>query len=430
MKRFLSVFLCVFLLTGISAAAVELEVNGTVVDCDMVFQDSTAYVPLSSVAKAMGTRYDFDKKTQSAFINGINLFPEEGEEVKVYVNGEKYTPSESLETQLLVRNGTVYLPAHLAAEAVGMEAKWYADTIALVFTEKQLPIATTVVEENKTYAIVNLDTGRALTAGDNSLSTEDYTKSTNQEFKFIKTEFEGYYHIQSVLTGKNLDVNAHGTTPGVSIITWDPGTGDNQKFALENVSGGTLISARSCHLPIEEVGNGVIQNTKTVSDKQKWCIIPFGENFNRTSSFAVKLEINYQPPKEEEKSEAPFRTFSIGDMYLSDIDGLKALSNDNSDNFKWTMVEYAEDVYVIENITTQKSIDVNARSLVAGDPIITWQTSKDTNQRWVFEKNGDGTYYIKSVHSSLYLTLTEENTLVQEAKNTNLKQRWTISSAY
>ncbi|MBQ7876451.1 MAG: RICIN domain-containing protein [Clostridia bacterium] len=430
MKKFISVLLCVFLLSSISVSAVNLEVEGVMVDSDMVFSESTAYVPLSSIAEALGVRYAFDQKTQSAFINGINLFPDEGEDITVYVNGEKYTPSDNFATPLLVRNGMVYLPAHLAAEAVGMEAKWYADTATLVFTKKQLPVADTVVEENKTYAIVNLDTGKALTAGDNSLSAEDYTKSANQEFKFIKTEFDGYYHIQSVLTGKNLDVNSHGTTPGVSIITWDMGTGDNQKFALENVAGGTLISARSCHLPIEPKGSGVIQNTKTVSDNQKWVIIPFGDSFNQSSSPAVKLEINYTPPKEEEKSEAPYRTFSIGDMYLSDIDGLKALANDNSDSFKWTLIEYAEDVYVIENITTQKSVDVNARSLVAGDPIITWQTSRDTNQRWIFEKNGDGTYYIKSVHSALYLTLTDDNKLVQEAKNPSLKQRWTISDAY
>ncbi len=430
MKKFISVLLCVFLLLSISVHAVNLEVEGVTVDSDMIFSDSTAYVPLSSVAEALGVRYSFDEKTQSAFVNGINLFPQEGEEIKVYIDGEKYTPAGNMADSVLVRNGMVYLPAHMAAEAVGMEAKWYADTATLVFTKKLLPVADTVVEENKTYAIVNLDTHQALTAGDNSLSVQDYTKNANQEFKFIKTEFDGYYHIQSVLTGKNIDVNNHGTTPGVSIITWDMGTGDNQKFTLENVSGGTLISARSCHLPIEPKGDGVIQNTKTVSDKQKWVIIPFGNDFNQTSSSAVKLEINYTPPKTEEKSEAPYRTFSIGDIYLSDIDGLKALANDNSDSFKWTLIEYSEGVYVIENITTQKSVDVSARSLVAGDPIITWQTSRDTNQRWIFEKNGDGTYYIKSVHSALYLTLTDDNRLVQEAKNNSLKQRWTVSDAY
>ncbi len=430
MKKILSLFLCIFLLTSISAGAVNLEINGVSVASDMIFQDSTAYVPLSSVAKAMGVRYSFDQKTQSAFINGINLFPEKGEGVTVYVNGKKYTPTD-LSSTFILRNGTVYLPAHLAAEAVGMEAKWYNDTATLVFSKKEVPVATTVIDESKTYAIVNSETFEALTAGDNSLSVKAHTNEAAQEFKFIKTEFDGYYHIQSVVTGKNLDVNAHGTTPGVSIITWEMGTGDNQKFMVENVSGGTLISARSCHLPIEASGSGVIQNTKTLSAKQKWYIVEFGEVVKISTEPAKKLDITYTPPVQDEAAEnAPYRTISIGDSYLADQDGLKALPNDASDSFKWTLIEYSEDVYVIENIVTASSIDVNARSLVAGDPIITWQTSKDTNQRWILEQNGDGSFYIKSVHSALYLTLTEDGKLIQQNKDTALMQRWTVSPAY
>lgn len=430
MKKLISIILCVFLLTGISVSAVNLEIDGTTVDSDMLFQDSTAYVSLTSIAEAMGVRYDFDKKTQSAFINGINLFPEKADGVTVYVNGKKYTPTDP-SSAFILRNGRVYLPAHLAGEALGMSAKWYSETATLVFEKKALPVADTVIDENKTYAIVNSETNEALTAGDNSLFVTAHTNSAAQEFKFIKTEFDGYYHIQSVLTGKNLDVNAHGTTPGVSIITWDMGTGDNQKFTVENVSGGSLISARSCHLPIEVLNSGVIQNTRTLSDKQKWHIVEFGTTLSANTGAAQKLDIIYTPPAEEEKEEdAPYRTFSTGDRFLADSDGLTALPDDSSDLFRWTLIEYSENVYVIENIVTKKSLDVNARSMAAGDSIITWQTSRDTNQRWIFEQNGDGSFYIKSVHSSLYLTLTEEGKLIQENKDSSLNQRWTISPAY
>ena len=63
MKKFISVFLCIFLLTGICAQAANLEVNGVHVNSDMLFQDSTAYVPLPSLCEAMNVRYTFDKKT-------------------------------------------------------------------------------------------------------------------------------------------------------------------------------------------------------------------------------------------------------------------------------------------------------------------------------------------------------------------------------
>lgn len=429
MKKVLLLLLTLMLLaSSISASAVALEVDGVQVDSNMIFTDSTAYVPVSSIAKAMGKRVDFDAKSQSVFVNGINLFPEKSDEAKVYIDGKKYTPSDTASLPI-VQNGEVYLPAHLAAEAFGKTAVWYKDTATLVLTSVSPEKPNTVIDPNKTYAIINGATGQALSAGDNSLSALDFTKAANQEFKFIATEFEGYYNIQSVQTGKNLDVNAHGTTPGVSIITWDMGTGDNQKFTIEDVPGGTLISARSCHLPIEPNGTGVMQNTRTEADKQKWQIVEFNSYKKPEPKKAVKLEIEYVPPVAEEVPEnAPYRTFTMDGVILSDSDGLKMTLPDYSDNQKWTLIENSEGVYVIENLATAKSVDVNARSLEAGASIITWQTSQDTNQRWILEKNGDGTYYIKSAHSDLYLTVTDENTLVQQPKDMAFKQRWTMTA--
>lgn len=423
----LSLILC---LSHITANAVMLEVDGVQVDSDMIFQDSTAYVPLSSMAEALGLRIDFDERSQSVFVNGINLFPEKSEEVKVYIDGKKYIPSGSIATPLLMQNGEVYLPAHLLAEAFGKEAVWYKDTATLVLTTPIPQVVPTVLDANKTYAIINRGTGVALTAGENSLSVQEFTKSANQEFKFVATEFEGYYNIQSVSTGNNLDVNAHGTTPGVSIITWAPGTGDNQKFMVEDIPGGTLISARSCHLPIEPNGSGVLQNTRSETDNQKWQIVEFTSYTGKdVKEPAEKLIIEYTPPVQTQTTEetAPYRTFTLGDVVLTDSDGLKMTAPDNSNAQKWLVTEYSEGVYVIENLATVKSVDVNAQSLIAGDPIITWQTSKDANQRWIFEKNGDSTYYIKSAHSDLYLTVTDDNTLIQQVKDMALKQRFTIT---
>ena len=432
MKKVLLLILTIILaFSSIPAGAVTLEIDGTGVDAPMLFEDSTAYVPLTYVAKAINKRIDFDEKSQCVFINGINLFPEKGNSVTVYVNGKKYTPTDSTSAPK-VQNGEVYLPAHLAAEAIGMDAVWYNETATLVFTTPQLETPTTIIDQDKTYAIINQNTSEALSAGDNSLSVAPFTRADNQKFKFIKTEFDGYYNIQSILTGKNLDVNSHGTTPGVSIITWDMGTGDNQKFTIEDVPGGTLISARSCHLPIEPNNGGVLQNTRTESLNQKWQIVEFDAYApNNNSKKAEKLIINYIPTIEEKKpEEAPYKVFTLGDNSLADINGLKMVPSDNSDAQKWKVFEQSKDVFIIENITTAKSLDVNARSFEAGASIITWQTSQDTNQRWIFEKNGDGTVYIKSIHSSLYLTVTDDNMLVQQPKDIALKQRWTVTSTH
>ena len=72
MKKLISILLCAILITGITASATKLEIDGVQVDSNMIFRDETAYVPLSSVAEALNVRYSFDQKTQSAFVNGIN----------------------------------------------------------------------------------------------------------------------------------------------------------------------------------------------------------------------------------------------------------------------------------------------------------------------------------------------------------------------
>ena len=73
------------------------------------------------------------------------------------------------------------------------------------------------------------------------------------------------------------------------------------------------------------------------------------------------------------------------------------------------------------------NLDVNGQSLIAGDPIITWYAGSDPNQRWILEEQSDGTYLIKSVHSSLYLTIASNNTLIQEYRNPSMKQGWALT---
>lgn len=428
-KAFIMILTLIMLLASLPVGATTLEVDGTKVDSPMIFTDSTVYVPLSSIASSLNMRISTDKNTDSVFVNGINLFAVKKASLTIYINGKEYIPSDTA-MKPIVQNGEVYLPAHLAAEAFGKEAVWYDNTATLTLSTPALPVVPTVIDENTTYVIVNRGTGKVLSSEGNSLTTEEFSKSDNQKFRIVKTEFDGYYHIQSSVTGYNLDVNSHGTTPGVSIITWEMGTGDNQKFMIEDAPGGAIIAARSCHLPIEPNKNGVIQNTRDDNSlNQKWSVVPFDSYVKPVAPVAEKLIVNYTPTEEskEETAEMPYRTFTIDDKALSDSASLSMTLADGSDAQKWTLTTVADGIYVITNLSSQKSLDVSARSLVAGGSIITWQTSSDSNQRWILEQNGDGTYYIKSVHSALYLTVTDSGNLIQEAKNTSLKQRWTVT---
>lgn len=423
-KLFLFTLIICLAFSSVTAFAYGVTLDGAQTSVRPLFVSQSVYLSVEEVAQILGSSTDWDEKTQTVFVNGIYLFPKKGSGVTVYVDGEK-----KIEGEAIVKDGKVYLPAHITAAAFGLSASWDDNTGTVVLLSQADKEQVTAVTGDKTYAIINKASGKALSATDNGLTTEEYTSAPYQEFKFVQTEFAGFYHIKSVLTGKNLDVNAHGTTPGVSIITWDPGTGDNQKFALEFVSGGTLISARSCHLPIEPSGGGIIQNTKTLSSNQKWEIIEFGTAYEKKAVTVGKELVvkNIPPEPADETPKQVYSIFSIGSQTLADENGLKAVEGKTNTNAMWVLTELGTGVYVITNLATNKSIDVSGRSLEEGGSIITYSTNSASNQKWVLEPAGDGTYLIKSVHSSLYLTINDDNTLIQAAKNSDLKQKWTIT---
>ncbi len=424
-KLFLFTLIICMLASSLTAFAYGVTIDGISCDCDMLFQSGTVYLSVEEVSAALGKSTNWDEKTQTVFVNGIYLFPKKGEKITVYVDGEK-----KIEGEGIIMDGKTYLPAHIVAAALGYTASWDDATGTVSLTGTTAENGNASVEEGKSYAIINKSTGYALTVSDGGLTTAKYTAAESQEFKFIKTEFDGYYHIRSVSSGKNLDVNGHGTTAGVSIILWDQGTEDNQKFAVEAVPGGVIIYSRNRNLPIEPSGSGIIQNTKTLSINQKWEIIEFGKEYVKKDVSAgaplVVTTIPEKPVKEEPK--VINYVFSSGNLTLTDTNGLNVTESESiSQSEMWTLNEVSEGVYIITNAATGKSIDVNARSLEEGGSIITYSTNSDANQRWILEAEGDGTYLIKSVHSSLYLTISSDNTLIQASKNTSLSQKWTVT---
>lgn len=426
-KLFLFTLIICLAFSSLTAFAYGVTIDGLNTDCDMLFQSGTVYLSVEEVAAALGKNTHRDERTQTVFVNGIYLFPKKGETTTVYVDGEK-----KVEGEAVIQNTKTYLPAHIVAAALGYKATWNDSTATVSLTGTSPAAGNTNVEASKTYAIINKSTGKAITASADGLTVADYTASAEQEFKFIQTQFEGYYHIQSVFSGKNLDVNAHGTTAGVSIILWEQGTEDNQKFALEAVPGGVIIYSRNRNLPLEPSGSGIIQNTKTLSTNQKWEIIEFGTKYTQEEVVLGKplvVTTIPQKPEKEEPKEVHY-VLSMGNNTLSDINGLTTTNSGNiTDNEKWTLNAIASEVYIITNLATNRSLDVSARSLEEGGSIITYSTNSDANQRWILESQGDGTYLIKSVHSALYLTLSEDGTLIQAGKNSALKQSWALITA-
>ncbi len=418
------------------SAGYAIELDSAKINCDAIFTSSTVYLKCEDVAKALKTPYDFDEKLNCAFFGGIYLLAEKNDSTVIYSNGKIFTPTNDAgeKIQPLMQNGKMYLPAHTICEIFSLTPSWSDTTHTLSLSSNSEGNATAVVKEGEIYALINKETGNAITVSETemNLSATEFTKSKNQEFQFVKTEFDGFYHIQSTLTGKNLDVLSHGTTPGVSIITWEAGTGDNQKFAIENIAGGTLIYARSCSLPIEENSGSIMQNSRSEYNSQKWIIAPFNTYTPNEKSAVKELKVTYIPPEpteEELKAAAPYRTFSVSSSALTASSSLCTAPDEKLQAQKWALEDLGGK-YIITNAQSGKALDVSGLSTEPGGSIITYTPNRDLNQQWILEENPDGTYFIKSVHSSLYLTASSDGVITQEAKNPALLQNWTMDFVY
>lgn len=214
----------------------------------------------------LGLSVDYDKSLDCLFINGIDTSATKGKGTTLYINGF------NCGNEGLTKKGDkFYITEKILNEKLGMTISENGELEAL---EKE--IYSVEISQEKIYAIINCQSGKALTNDGNSLFTSEYTNAENQKFKILNSGIEGFYHIRTALTNRNLDVYNHWMDPGVQIIVWDIGNGDNQKFSIEFTDGGCYITARGRELPIDEYEEGIVQNAIHGGDSQKWKIVEIG----------------------------------------------------------------------------------------------------------------------------------------------------------
>lgn len=157
-------------------------------------------VSVDEIAQVLGVTIDYDEKTDSLFVNGIDTAAVKGKGTTLYVNGFKC----EYDAGVIKKDGTFYLP-----EAV-VEAE-FSLTVSSdgALIKMQEDVEAVEISPDKTYAIINCQSGKALTAEGNSLYTAEFTKAEGQKFKILDSGTEGFYHIRTVSTDRNLDVYNH-----------------------------------------------------------------------------------------------------------------------------------------------------------------------------------------------------------------------------
>ena len=426
MKKLLAILLTLIMaLTALPVMAednVTVMLDGNVIDCrnaagvevPPILVNGTTYLPVRAIANALNLEVAWDDATKSVFINGVSVLAKKTDVINIFINGGKFIAKDANGNVVnpILKDGTTYLPVRAIGEAFDKEVAWDGATRTVTLTTKKAPeIVATTISKDKVYSFINKETGKALTATDHY--TLEYTAPTGsvaQIFRFVPAPTDGYFFVQSLLTGQQFDVSGHSIDAGGEIITWDATGAENQMFTIKDVEGGTLIYSASSGLPMQATNTNTIQSTLTRNPIQLW-----------------EIKEEKMPEGAEIPKTGAYRTFNIGDLYLTDNNGLMVMTNDLGNNRKWTLSDAGNGEYFITNLATNMNLDVNGQSLTPGDPIITWYGGTDPNQRWILEKQSDDTYLIKSVHSGLYLTINQSNMLVQDYRNSSYKQSWTIT---
>lgn len=418
MKRF-SFFLTLILVLSLGLTVfgedITVVLNGQPIDTrdeggDQVApfaEGGTTYVPVRAIASALNISIEWDGSTGTIFIgNRGEAQPAPGEKINIYINGEKFTPrdADGDEVAPIVKDGTTYLPVRAIAQAFGKKVDWDGGGSRVIIKDASK------IDTNKTYKIVAQGTNSAITPDRNGsgsgLSAEAFTGTPGQIWKFEPVEGQdGYYFIINSESGCAMDVNGQSRKPGATILQYNKGNGDNQKFMLvQNADGSYKIYSKNSMLPFENSAGVIKQAADRSSSVQNWMI-------EEAAAIA-------QPENAPVYKKIVVKGSDTALSYSESETALGTAAYTGADTQKWLFVAVDGGYYAVNTKNGGKSIDVANNSTTEGDPLITYASSGDDNQRWILEKQPGGGYKLRSLHSDLCAAVDTDGGLVQTVAGT------------
>lgn len=416
-KLVLFLSLILVLSVGLTAFGADISVilNGTPIDTrdeggtpvPPFAESGTTYVPVRAIATALNLNVAWDGITGTVFIGDRGeAQPELGEKINIYINGEKFIPrdADGDEVAPVVKEGTTYLPVRAIAQAFGKKVDWDGAASSVLIKDAS------TVDTEKTYKIAAQGTQSAVTPDYNGsgsgLSVDVFTGALGQIWRFEPVEGQdGFYFIVNAESGCAMDVNGQSRKPGATILQYNKGDGDNQKFMLvQQADGSYKIYSKNSMLPFENSAGVIRQAADRDSSVQNWVI----------EEAAAVAQREYPPAYKK----IVVKGSDTALTYSADANALGSSAYTGADTQKWLFVATAEGYYAINTKNGGKSIDVANNSTAEGDPLITYASSTDNNQRWILEKQDGGGYKLRSLHSDLYMAVAADGGAVQTAAGT------------
>ncbi len=210
---------------------------------------------------------------------------------------------------------------------------------------------------------------------------------------------EGFYYIESKVSGKVLDIESTRETNRANVQQWYNGATDNQKFYISPGKPGhyTIRSMQSNkYVDVEFAGlapgTNVWQWQGNGTDAQEWEFISDGNGYYHIISKLNGLYLNL-----ENASTANGANITV-------------FTNNASDAQKWKLKpitvstgDIAEGTYYLESKVSGKVLDIPGANKENRANVQQWALLGVSNQRFQISKGNSGHHTIKALHSNKFV---------------------------
>ncbi len=223
--------------------------------------------------------------------------------------------------------------------------------------------------------------------------------------------------------GVYLDVSDQSMDEGGAIIVWEGNGGTNQQWTFEKDGDGYYIKSVMSGLYLAVVNGGAQQVSR--ASATKW-VVTDGSTASAGTTAPTVTGVTSLTSKYTNM------TSISGDFIIAELgtDNVLTVGDNNQSLSVASYSQNGKQQWTLEgasfkNIGSGNYLDVSGQSMDVGGEIIVWESTGGDNQMWVFEKDGDSAYYIKSLMSGLYLSVVNGG-VQQVAKGS--ASRWVIAA--
>ena len=275
------------------------------------------------------------------------------------------------------------------------------------------------------HKVLEIENGSTEVTANVQIGTWFNKDNEKNKFKVTYDEESGYYEIQSVKSGKMLDVQNGGMISGTNVWQHNQNGTDAQKWKIQKNTDGSynIISKKNgLYLNVENLKNG--ENNVTVSSGNS----SEEQKFQFMSLDKIEEEVTEDGVYQIQTAEDSNKVVEVKDA--SNVNGANiqvgSLANTASKKFQLT---YNKDdgYYTIKSISSGKVLDAQNGGMTAGTNVWQYDGNYSDAQRWKIEKNADGTYSFICKKSGLYLNVKNSNIELAN-KMGNISQKFNIIS--